>query len=104
MNRTAQKTWDVAKHKGTLWSGGTVITLIGMFIGYDKVGAPAMDVLSTSVNDILVSMKSGEVRENIIIKQNERLLDYQELRTRLEFRADDIQAVKTEMAIEKEWD
>ena len=98
-----QKTMDVVTHKASLWSGGTLITLVGMFIGYEKVGSPVVDTLSNSVNDILVSMKAGEVRENIIIGQNEKLLDYEELKLRLQYRAEDIKAVKLEIKLEEGW-
>ena len=75
-----------------------------MYMGYDKVGSPVIDTLGTSVNDILVNMKAGEVRENIIIKQNKILIDYEELKIRLQYRAEDVKAVKKEMLIERQWD
>jgi len=56
------------------------------------------------IGPILVDMKAGEVRENIIIKNQERLLNYQEIKLRLEYRPEDIKAVKKEILLEKEWE
>jgi len=56
------------------------------------------------IGPILVNMKAGEVRENIMIMNQKKILDYAEMWTRLNYRADDIKAVKLEMKITREWD
>lgn len=50
MNNGIQKTVGIVTHKGTLWGGGIVSTILALYTGYQQVGVPAMDRVLIELN------------------------------------------------------
>jgi len=84
----------------------SIISLLGAsgFGGYKAARNFVVEPVVNKVNDVIVNMKAGAVRENIIIEQNDRLIAYEELKLKLNFRPDDIKAAKNEMIADEFWD
>jgi len=66
MNNKVQKTLDVASHKYSIRSYiGLAVSLLG-YVGYDQVGAPAMDKVLIELND----MEDNQEINNHVAKEH----------------------------------